>query len=146
MEFISFAMVEAKMYTQFRSKGTFITNITRDWGNSVVYGGLFLLHDFDFYIRLVDAYNNCSLTTLRKNHKNDMQHRIVQEVVPIKFKNLDELERLKYQEREPLKAHMYVGNPNHPKIDKRTKSFISYRIIDGVDKEYFLQLYKGLGK
>jgi len=141
-EFISYAILEAKMYKYFRSERTFNTRVTRDWGNSMVYGALFLLRDFDFYIRLIDAYHTCSLTTLRRNHIKDMQHRVKERVTPIYFNSIAILAQLKYSEGETVHAHAYVANPNHPTIYQRTTTHDSYRIIDGIDKSPFLQLYK----
>lgn len=146
LEFVSFAYTEGRMYTHYQRVDTFICkeHTTRRHGNSIVYGGLYLLKDFDFYIRLLDAYQVCSLSTLFKNHDNDLHFRKVVSVTPIHFTSQEQFERLLYKEEESVPAYAYFGNPTHPKIKQRivTTNFHSYRISDGVDKTNFLKLLR----
>lgn len=141
MTFISFGIIEGKMYRHFRNRGTFIVKDEGNWGNRVVYGGIFAISEFNFYISLLDAYHQCSMSTFRFNHNKDVHHRSIEEVTPIHFNSIDELERLQYRENSPINAHVYLGNKNHPKIKQRFNKKTSYRIIDGVD-EHFIELYR----
>lgn len=144
LQFISFAYIEAKMYKHFRNESSFTLPMktSRRWGNYNVYGALFHVEDFDFYIRLLDAYHTCSISALLTNHKNDIHHRVKTNATPIYFNTLDDMGRLKYREKEPILSHVYVGNQNHGKIKRRLNSTVSYRIIEGVDKKHFQELYK----
>lgn len=149
LEFIAFGITEGKMYKHFRNTGTFImpVNNSKRWGNSVVYGGIFFCPDVDFYLRILDAYHLCSLSTLGKNHIRDLHHRIISHIIPIYFNTLEELSKLQYKEGDKLPTHTYVGNVKHPKIAKRMyKPFVSYRIKDGIDVKHFKNLYKELNK
>ena len=154
LHFICFGIVEGKMYKYFNNKNNFIiatdyiNQPIKRWGNSVVYGGVFLCEDINFYIRILDAYHLCSLSTLLKNHDKDIFHRIKTQITPIHFKTLDELSRLKYTENnEKIEAQMYVANTNHPKINKRINDKKnSYRIIDGIDTKNFKQLFWEVSK
>lgn len=130
LEFITFALVEAKMYKHYRSQTSFI--LPNPIGTS--YGALFLLKDPFFYLRVLDAYHSCSLDVLRKNHTLDLHHRITISATPITFDSIDDWERLKYLEHEPIKAQTFIGNLTHPKINQRLVKSNSYRIKDGVDK------------
>lgn len=134
MEFITFAFVEGKLFKHFRNDGTFILSYGKPWGNSVVYGAIFAINDFDFYTRILDSYHQCSLSALGRNHLFDVHHRITTKATPITFASIDELERLKYRERNQVEVQMYEGNQNHPKIKQRLNKTHSYRIVDGVDK------------
>lgn len=144
-EFVSYAFTEALMFWHYRNTSTFImpTDVQKAWGNSVAYGGLFLLNDEDFFIRQLDAYHGCSLSSLHRNHHLDIHHRVEREVTPIHFTDLDDLLRLKYIEKEPFSVTMYVGNQNHPKINQRLYHEGKHpkRIVSGIDKN-FLQLYR----
>lgn len=142
LEFITFAHIKGKMYKHFRNNGSFVLESKKKWGNDVVYGGIFLLKDFDFYIRILDAYQLCSLSSLYRNHKLDIHHRITTEATPISFSTVDEFERLMYKEREAIRVQTYVGNPNHPKIKQRLNKTVSYRIYDGIDKKHFRELIR----
>lgn len=144
LHFISFAHIEGKLYTLPFKKGTFVTQTENAWGNSVVYGALFLLQDFDFHIRTLDSMSLCSLSALRRNHALDLQHRIKVKCTPIKFDSIEKLERLLYQEAEPLEVQAYIGNPNHPKIKQRVANHRAgnHRILDGINVDSFLQLHR----
>ena len=84
----------------------------------------------------------CSMSTLLRNHQNDIFHRVNVDVVPITFDRFDDLQRLKYKEGESISSLTYVANQNHPKINKRIKDMKNtYRIVDGINKENFYQLF-----
>jgi hypothetical protein len=145
LQFISFAYVEGKMYRHFRNESTFILPLetSRRWGNLNIYGALFHIDDFDFYIRILDAYHACSLSTLLTNHTKDTHHRHYTNAIPIYFDSLDDMGRLKYREKEKILSHVYIGNPNHDKIKRRVnQKSVSYRVIEGVHKKHFQELYK----
>lgn len=140
LQFITFAHVPGKMYKQSNNNGTFITNQGRPWGNKVVYGAIFLLEDDNFYMRILDSYHGCSLSTLRVNHKLDIQHREKTYVTPISFDSVTQLEQLLYTEREIQQVELYVGNIKHKKIKPRTLDNGRHRIQDGILAKPYLQL------
>lgn len=144
LQFVSYAYVKGKMYKHFRNQSCFAIplGVNKSWGNTCVYGGLFLLRDWDFYIHILDAYHTCSLSTLLTNHRRDIHHRSKVLATPISFKDLNSLGRLMYHEITELECSMYFGNTNHAKIRQRLETNDSYRIIDGVDKRHFKQLYQ----
>jgi phage tail protein X len=131
------------MYKHFRNQSTFILKpgSSKNWGNDVVYGAVFLCKDFDFYKQIFDAYHTCSMSTMLKNHPLDTHHRIITDVTTINFNTLDELARLMYQEGTSIETITYVANPNHPKIKQRFATTKSYRITDGIDAANFKKLF-----
>jgi len=143
-EFICFGTTDGRMYDHYYNHSTFIVPLGKQkkWGNSKVYGALFLCKEFEFYADLLDAYNACSLTKLRRNHIKDIHHRERVDVTPIYFDTLDDLSRLKYTEGVPLSATTYIGNVNHPKINQRFVTEKNYRIVDGIDKKNFTKLFR----
>ena len=146
LDFICFGITNGKMYTHFGNKSVFILpyNHGGRWGNIKIYGAVFAVRDFGFYIDLLDAYHASSKSTLRRNHKFDIHHRYTVDVTPIKFSSIDDLSRLKYRENENiLKAEAYFGNPNHPRIKQRYENKDrSRRVIDGIDGNNFIKLYR----
>jgi len=144
LEFIAFGITEGKMYSHFRNRGVFVAPAdTRvRWGNSVVYGGLFHVPDVEFYLRILDAYHENSMSSLGKNHYYDTHHRHLYNVTPIYFNTLDELARLQYKEGRGTPAHLYMGNLQHPKIARRVnETKKSYRIVSGIDVQNFTKLF-----
>lgn len=144
LQFISFAYVKGKMYTHGQKVSCFTIplGVNKHWGNTCVYGGLFLLRDWEFYTNILDAYHTCSLSTLFTNHRRDIHHRKEVMVTPISFDGLQNMGRLMYHELKEVECSMYFGNTSHAKIRQRLDSHNSYRIIDGVSKKHFKQLYQ----
>lgn len=136
--------MEGKMYKHFRNQSNFVIPMDskRRWGNNAIYGGIFVLQDFDFYIRILDAYFACSQSSLIRNHKNDIHHRVTTQATPIYFNTLEQLATLQYREGEPIKVQTYMGNVHHPNISQRLNKTVSYRLIDGIDAENFTQLFR----
>lgn len=133
--------MEGKLYRHFRKKGTFVVpNHKHVWGNDVVYGALFVLNDFHYYIRTLDAYQGCSLSSLMRNHTYDIHHRIKTDITPITFSSVEDFCTLRYNEKQPIRAYAYVGNPNHPKLKHQLQS--RSRILDGLDKEHYKELLR----
>jgi hypothetical protein len=133
--FISFAMARLTMFTT----GTETINVglvKRFWGNPIVFGALIHLTN-DFLVTKLDIMYGCSLSSLKKNHEYDMNHRVQEVIYPIKFDNLDDFSRLKYDIGEPMNAQVYLFNPNN----KRFKYPLhwSRRIVEGVNKQAFKQ-------
>ena len=143
MQFVSFAIAEGKMYKHYHNPSNFIIGLkeTKQWGNKAVYGAIFLCKDFEFYSAILDAFHACSMSTLTTNHARDFHHRSEVNVIPISFDSLEDLSRLKYREKEAIKAQIYKGNVEHPKISCRLNNHNSFRIIDGIDARNFKQLY-----
>ena len=137
-KYIVFGITEGRMFKHFRSNSTFITpnNVKKAWGNSVVYGSIFLIDNFDYYAPILDAYHLCSMSTLQGNQRWDIHHRIKVNVNPIHFNTLDELASLKYKEGEPIEVETYIGNVDHPKINQRINNSHSLRVIDGVNPHF----------
>lgn len=146
MEFISFAMVDGKMYTHYSDNGVFTIPLgnDKDWGNTKVYGALFLLNDYNYYISILDGYHACSMSNLKRNHKMDLHHRVLTKVTPIYFNSIDDLSRLKYSEGSDIDAIIYVGNLDHSKIYKRFLITQSNRIVDGILPIHYKKLYEGV--
>lgn len=143
LEFISFGFIRGKLFRHMRHNSTFVhVGDTKSvWGNDVVYGGIFLLRDFDFYIRTLDAYHLCSRSTLMRNHGNDLHHRVALAATPIVFHSMEDFCSLKYEERESIDVITYIGNPTNPKIIQRLrKRSRPQRIVQGVDRVHYKNL------
>lgn len=145
LTFISFAHTSGQLFTTPRRADTFVAKGLRPHGNSVVYGGLYVLEDYHFHIRTIDAMYLCSRSALGQNHSLDTRHRIIDKCTPIQFDTLDELNRLQYKELEEIDVEMYVGNTNHPELTKRIlrKRHYNHRIVNGVHEKYFIEEYRG---
>lgn len=142
LQFISYGFIEGKLYRHYRNDGTFILQDSgKEWGNSVVYGAIFALPDFDFYIRLLDSYHQCSQSALARNHSRDVHHRHITQATPIAFSTFEDFTHLKYRERSPFDVHVYLGNKTHPKITQRLTKTHSYRLVSGVDERILLDYF-----
>lgn len=143
LQFVAFAHIDAKMYTHYGRQSVFAVPYDHMgvWGNTKVYGALFVCKDMDFYIETLDAYHVCSRSKLYRNHIKDLHHRIEVEATLIYFDSLDTLARLKYEEGESFEAIAYFGNPYHPKIRIRFGKTTSKRLNSGIYKRAFKKLF-----
>lgn len=144
MEFITFAITNGKMYRHYGSNNVFLIPPGRDkeWGNTKVYGAVYLVKDYFFYVDLLDAYHMCSKNKLSYNHSKDTHHRISIDVTPIRFKSIEELNSLKYREGSDVQVISYIGNVKHPKIEKRFLTTKNYRVVNGVYEKGFLKQFR----
>lgn len=137
MHFISFGYTKGAMYS-FTDE-VFMVHKKRH-GNSRIYGALFVLDDYEFYIRQIDAMHACRKSLLRRNHVLDTYHRKEVNVVPIKFDTLEEFAVMKYKELAIIEADTYLGNLEHPKISQRVQK--RYRVMDGLDIKHYTRLHR----
>ena len=144
MIFIGYALTTGKMYKRRGSTFVISDSSVKNWGNSVVYGGIYLLEDFSHYIRVIDAYNSCSLSLLGTNHNYDLNHRVQKKVTTIDFQELKELHNLKYEEKTDVVTQMYLGNMAHNKIKHIVcNNMNSYRVQSGANHNIKKQIIGG---
>lgn len=148
LEFITFAFVNGKMYEYYEDGPTHIAlqndAIVKSWGNDKIFGAIFALPYYEANIRTLDGLYACSRQRLGMNNPNDIMHRLDIEATPIHFNSIDELARMLYTRRTPIKVQAYFGNPEHQWISHRVL-MQRYRVIDGVDHNNFLKLYEEEG-
>ena len=102
-------------------------------GNSVVYGTLYHITNFEHWIRAIDAYHYCSLSLLGRAHQLDLQHREERDIMLINPTDTEALLSLNYTELSTVKAYVYVANENHPKVKQLTNyNLHRYRINSGL--------------
>lgn len=149
LEFITFAFIEGKMYEYFEhNKHIKIAlekdAIVRNRGNDKIFGAIFALPFYKANIRVLDGIYACSRDRLKYNNPNDIMHRKDVMATPIHFNSIDELSRMLYTRREPIKVQAFYGNPEHNWIKHRVL-MQRYRVVDGVDHDSFLDIYKEEG-
>lgn len=144
MTFVCFALLKGSLY-RFPHTALNVTH-KKPFGNSVVYGAVYIVHDAFFHIRTLDAYHLCTKDALGENHKFDHAHRVSGKVSPIMFKNLQELDRLIYVEDAPIDVQYYVANPKHPTTAERVRrrNGANYRIYHGIVPHAFQQQLEGI--
>ena len=129
---LGIAMMEARMY-EYRGDSFIATPSNKPWGNSVVYGTLYHIKDFEHWSRALDAYHDCSLSLIGRPHELDLQHRVECDIVLINPRNKESLLSLDYTELTTTKAFVYIANLAHPKIKQRVDySKHRYRIQSGL--------------
>lgn len=141
LTFVCFAYFPSKMYRLARTKQTFMIEDKHPHQKYVTYGALYFLQDAEFYINILDSYFICSKSRLKRNHKNDLHHRIPTTVTQIQFSSIDEFERLKFVESDLIDCQTYIGNLLNYRINSRINKTTSYRVTNGIDKQ-FIKLLK----
>lgn len=142
--FISFAYIYGKLY-DYREDYIAVENnkVKRSYGNNKIYGAIYAIPHFEHYIRILDSKFACSLSMLGKNNEKDLMHRKVVQAIPIDFNTLDDIARMKYENKKSVELFAYMGNTNNYYIKHRI-DMERYREIDGVDKVNFKKQYEGV--
>lgn len=146
IEFISFAYVENCKFYRYKKTKIIIKggDINRKWGNDRVYGAIFLIKNM-YYIRVLDAYNACSLSRIFLNHPYDLNHREIGQATLIEFNTLNDFARYKFKEKANIDCWIYYGNTKCKKLKKTLKD-TRYRITEGVDTKNFKKCFNQLKK
>lgn len=146
LQFISFGFVRGKMFKTSKSKTPSVIaiqdgDIVRTWGNNKIYGALFAIPEYEYYIKILDAMYGCSKSRININHNMDYAHRVKTEFTPITFDNLDRFSVLDYTRNTPLEVDAYFANTSKDFINGRVKSK-QYRKGSGVLEHAFKSLYE----
>lgn len=142
LTFISFAQIEGKLYKIRKHYISIHKNtLKRQWGNDMILGAIFLLDEFDFYIRQIDGYYGCSLSRININHKFDYMHRKLTPTTLIRFNTLRDLSENKITHITTIPTWAYFGNEEHPKIRNQIIKGRS-RVLEGVDAINFKECYQ----
>lgn len=145
IEFISFAYIENCKFYRYKKTKLIVKGgeISRDWGNNRIYGAIFLIRNM-YYIRVLDAYNACSLSRIFLNHPFDLNHREIGQVTLIEFNTLNDFARYKFKEQATINCWIYYGNNNNKKLNKVLNN--RRRLTNGVDTKNFKKCFSQLKK
>jgi|LGVF01.2.fsa_nt_gb hypothetical protein len=141
MTYISVGIAEGKLWRV--GKDTFHTQGLKRWGGNNVFGIIFSIPNDQLHIRELDAYYNCSLSALLKNHIRDMNHRKTINVIPIDPVDLHNLATHQYTLSDPIEVWAWLGNKNNQSIKNRIK-YDSNRITHGANVEAIKQAFQPL--
>jgi hypothetical protein len=130
---LSMGIVSGKMWTMDNDTIT-IQGYNRAWGGNNIFGMIFLIPDKHYYIRKLDAFYNCSLSVLLRNHVRDLNHRTKMNVTPISPDSLEDLASHKYILRDEITCWGWMGNLSHPMVLNRIR-YDRNRIRPGANVE-----------
>ena len=144
MKFISFGCSRGKSYwiRVGNKKRTFFipqTKIT----TKQLYGGIYLLNNYENNKYKLHSYYNNMYPYLNKNTTHDLYILGTTTVTPIKFNSLKELEQCKFARGRPIQCSSFIGNSSNTNITHNMKNYRYYG-IRGTDTKEFLQLVKEL--
>jgi len=106
--------------------------------NSVVYGSLYSVPDDNYFLDVLDKLHTCV-----RNHDYSLHHRVTRCVYPISFKNIDELDSLRYTESSPIQVVTYIGNIKNNRVKgvmQEIKYYNRLRIVNGINKAFLKQI------
>lgn len=105
-----------------------------------MYGILFELHSAEHYKQVL-AGLELSYVNGKRINKYDVRVQEKAEVVPIRFKNLETLQRLRYEELTPLTAKVFYANLTNKLVKRLLKDYSHYvRIQSGISSSLYMEL------
>lgn len=115
IQLITPAQLSAKMYwvTDTKKKRPFLIPES-GVSTKIVYGGVFLLKEYEHFQHKLHSYYNNSIPFTTRTIKEDLFDLQVVKPRPIRFSGLKELQRCKYEIGEEVDCECFVGNgANH---------------------------------
>ena len=142
LEFICFAYIEGA--TMYDIKGKYYAVKENDLKKTNkynrVYGALYILHNSEHFLRVLDASMTCSKGFIGTNHKLDLFHRTKGKAVPIHFKTVEDFLKMKYNEGEGLDIITYFANPQNELVKLNVLNTVRNREVSGLDINNFINL------
>lgn len=138
LQFISLAQMQGKMYWYTDSKKKWIFAVPQDT-SKVIYGGLFLMKDYDLHKHRIHAYYNNSIGSSGKTFIENTYDLSNVQVRPIKISSLSDLLTGRYKVGDGVDCKCFVGNLQNNRMNfnsKRQRYYGTQRI----DKESFITL------
>lgn len=108
--------------------------------NDYVYGGIFVINDYEEYERSLYSFYNSSIAYLGKSIQEDLYIPEKIQITPIKFKTLQELEECRYTSLEPFEGLTMMANQENKKIQNSISHGRYYRRVSGFDVPNFLTM------
>lgn len=141
LKFISLGLINAKLYfcNDGKKKRKFIIPNYKE-ASSVVFGGLFLLKDYQEYKLHIHSFYSSTSAMLDAPHKEDLYVISPCVITPIKAISYDSLLRSDIEYLDRLPCETFIGNQNNEKI-QHCMSKRHYR-MGVMDKENFKTLLK----
>lgn len=141
LEFIAFGQISAKMYwlNDTKRKRVFAM-VPPIKTTSLVYGGIFLLKDYEHNRYKLHAYYNNSMPYTDCTLIEDLYEMRTVNVIPISFGSLKDLESGKYKKGNPVECFAFFGNPVNKQIQYNAAR--RYYKLKGVDKDSFIKLIR----
>lgn len=142
LDFVCFAYMEGA--TMYEMKGKYIAlkkdNLKKTKKYDRIYGALYILHNSEHFLRVLDASMTCSKGLIGTNHKLDLFHRSKEKAVPIHFKSIEQFLKMKYNEGEELDVITYLANPQNELIKSNVLNTVRNRETSGLDINNFINL------
>lgn len=142
LEFVCFAYMNNA--TMYEIKGKYYAlkkdTLKKTKRYDRVYGALYILHNSEHFLRVLDASMTCSKGFIGTNHKLDIFHRVKEKAVPIHFKTIEEFLKMKYNEGEELDIITYIANPQNELIKLNVSNTVRNREVSGLDINNFINL------
>ena len=140
LTFVSFAQVYGKLYRINDGKRMRIFCVpSKGVSTRLVYGGLFLVDDYEIDKLKLFAYYNNSYQYTHQTLSSDLFDFVTIPVTPIKFDSLSSIEQNTYTKGIPIDCSCFIGNPLHKRIQFNiTKSY--YKVP--IDRDNFITMIK----
>ena len=95
--------------------------------NIHVYGGIYLMSDFEEYSNALYSFYNCSFKYVNKITEQDLYIPSLYSIKPIKFNTLDDIDNCTYSKLDNIEGLVMLGNQNNQLVKNQ---LIKADIID----------------
>lgn len=141
LEFISCGQIPARMrwVNDTKKRRLFIVP-NKSYATRVVYGGIFLLKEYEHHAHKLHSYYHNSMPFAEKTLVEDLYELTVLPVRPIRTTSLLGLSKGKYEVGEPVECNVFIANQKNKRIQNSLKK--RYYEHRNIHVPSFLQMIK----
>lgn len=142
LKFVTYGQIRGKLYFLNDDKRRRVFAVPHK-GNStkLVYGGLFILKNYEEQQYKLHAYYNNSEVFTGFTYKEDLFGLESVTVTPIRFNSLSDIESGRYEKKDAVECECFMGNLPNKKIQNSIQRGRYYR-VNNVDAKNFIQMVK----
>jgi hypothetical protein len=142
LQFIACGQMRGNMYWVRDPRKQYIFAVNRERTSKVVYGGIFLMKDYDLHKHKIHAYYNNSMVYSGETLDVNLYDFTDVLVRPIKISSISDVITNRYSIGKEIECGCFVGNKSNRRMNYNSTKGKRYYKVKRIDKENFIQMIK----
>ena len=144
LEFVSYGLTQGtmfKVYDSIKQRYMYVPPSAKSRRTSLVYGGIFVINDYELCKVGLHSYYNNSMPFMGKTIHEDLYDLKNIQCTPIKVTTLMDIQNRTYKQGERMECLSFIGNTQNVKVSGNMKKYYC-RVPSGLDLKNILLLSK----
>lgn len=135
LEFVSYALTHGTMfrvYDGIKQRYMYVPPSIGSRKTSLVYGGIFIINDYELNKVALHSYYNNSMPFMGKTIQEDLYDLKKITCTPIKINTLLDIQNRTYKQGDSVECYSFIGNMQNKKVSSNIKKHYC-RVSSGLD-------------